>query len=593
MIVVVIGFCSLEQSVQAQVCSGTPNSGLWSDSHSFPRLAAINAAYSTEDQTLGNYNALAAFDVVLSGSYLADWTGSSRLPTVNYAQYLHQKNPRIKLVPYFHAYALKDPSLLGAEETFPDMYAVSRAVQTANGAGGNGWWLVDDQNQPVSPWANFSQSWLRNQFLINWSFQDPTNRSMSFPTWMTQYVNSHILNKTYGANVPYWDGFWMEADTNTPHQLAGTAWDLDENHQLDNFEQTPRKGKVWMVNEQTAGWNYLYAQLRSDALPRKIATGGELWSPGVNGVESTPISWSAVNFASLIFLESPYFDPSCGGDENRYWSGSSCITEPPGGTARLWDFHMAQTVKFVSRNQENLMLFKPSDIEYIQSDNYLARFFAGSTAQAKYSRFLLGSAFLVNAYAQPAPGDGLPAKWCDECGVDANGAATQQPVVANKSWMGCPLGEAKPVGGTNTFAQMVAQNRWKLSDFVWQREFANALLLVNPTATTKTVQLPSSGWRKIRGVADPSYNDGSATGQSVTIPAMDALFLVRDTAPTGIPDPSCTVDPDINNDQSVNILDLTFVVSHFGTTGSSPYDVTCDQVVDIRDFTKIISSMSF
>ena len=80
-------------------------------------------------------------------------------------------------------------------------------------------WLVDDQNQPVSPWANFfSQSWLRNQFLINWSFQDPTNRAMSFPNWMTQYVNSHILNKTYGANVPYWDGFWMEADTN--HRIS-------------------------------------------------------------------------------------------------------------------------------------------------------------------------------------------------------------------------------------------------------------------------------------------------------------------------------------------------------------------------------------
>ena len=59
----------------------------------------------------------------------------------------------------------------------------------------------------------------------------------------------------------------------------------------------------------------------------------------------------------------------------------AALPEPPGGTARLWDFHMAQTVAFTSKYQENLMLFKPSDIEYIQSDNYLARFCWG-TAQA-------------------------------------------------------------------------------------------------------------------------------------------------------------------------------------------------------------------
>ena len=60
---------------------------------------------------------------------------------------------------------------------------------------------------------------------------------------------------------------------------------------------------------------------------------------------------------------------------------------------------------------------------------------------------------------------------------------------------------------------------------VWKREYANALVLVNPADSPKTITIPP-GWRRFRGHQDPVVNSGQVAA-SITLPAQDGLVLVR------------------------------------------------------------------
>lgn len=571
-------------STLAQVCPNTGfSSGLWNNQHPYPRLAAVNAAYTSSDQTLSNYNELAAYDIVLSGSYLADWTGTSKLPVANYTEYLKTRNPSIKLIAFMHAYGFYDAGMLGGSATFPDMHAISAAASSANGAGGNGWWLVDAGGQRVSPWANSAYSFLRNQGLINWSFQDPTNPTETFPVWMNRYVTQSVLGKTYGTNLPYWDGFGMETDTNTPHHLVGFQWDLDENGAADNYERQPRKGKVWMDQEQTKGWNYVYSQSRAAFPTRQLANGGELWSPGLTGIDSTPDSWQNANLAMVIFLESPYYDASCGGDEAKYWSGSSCLTTPPnGGWRRMWDLHLLQAHKFMKSGSDKVFIFKPAEIEWLQQHDNFNQYFQASNAQAKYSRFLLGTAFLADAYVQPASKDALPAPWCDECGVSENNRSSLRPIPSQSNWMGCAISVAKTIPTGETIDALIAQNKqWQMSDYVWSREFAHALVLVNPTTSSQTVPVPGGEWQRIQGVYDTQHNTSGPVENTIVIQPMDAVFLRR---MGGSAPPVCNSSADLNDDGLVNLIDFSIFAGQLFQTGTNRSDLNCDGTVDLRDF---------
>ncbi len=68
---------------------------------------------------------------------------------------------------------------------------------------------------------------------------------------------------------------------------------------------------------------------------------------------------------------------------------------------------------------------------------------------------------------------------------------------------------------------------------LYRRDFERGAVLVNPTATPLTLLLDQP-YRRILGTADPVINDGSG-GSQFTVPANDALFLIRATWLTGIP----------------------------------------------------------
>ena len=60
---------------------------------------------------------------------------------------------------------------------------------------------------------------------------------------------------------------------------------------------------------------------------------------------------------------------------------------------------------------------------------------------------------------------------------------------------------------------------------VWKRRYEQALVLVNPTASPKVVDV-GPGWQRFRGQQDPGVNSGAAA-TTLTLPPQDGLILIR------------------------------------------------------------------
>jgi len=131
--------------------------------------------------------------------------------------------------------------------------------------------------------------------------------------------------------------------------------------------------------------------------------------------------------------------------------------------------------------------------------------------QGDYSqmRFGLTSALLGNAFYSFDYGDEDHGQlWrYDEYGV-ALGKPTGSPELATK-----PTTQANAADGYRFVAG------------VWQRDYANGVVFVNPTSTAQTVSFDSE-YEKIHGTQDPSVNDGSIVS-TVTIAPKDGLIMLR------------------------------------------------------------------
>ena len=85
---------------------------------------------------------------------------------------------------------------------------------------------------------------------------------------------------------------------------------------------------------------------------------------------------------------------------------------------------------------------------------------------------------------------------------------TQAQISAGQGWLGQPLGAVTTLA-TNLL----------------RRDFTHGTVLVNGTSSPQTVTV-GAGYQRIAGTQDPVTNSG-ATVSTVTIPAQDALLLVR------------------------------------------------------------------
>jgi len=100
--------------------------------------------------------------------------------------------------------------------------------------------------------------------------------------------------------------------------------------------------------------------------------------------------------------------------------------------------------------------------------------------------------------------------WADEYTVDANGVSDGTgTVAANRGWLGRPTAFG-----------------FKHSSGCWVREFQRGIVIVNGSGGT--INHPLTGtWRRLRGVFDPTVNNGATVSGTVSVPTSDARFLLR------------------------------------------------------------------
>jgi hypothetical protein len=141
----------------------------------------------------------------------------------------------------------------------------------------------------------------------------------------------------------------------------------------------------------------------------------------------------------------------------------------------------------------------------------------------KQARFVLATAcmggglsFIGPDRVLPSSGLSFPRWWFDEYSVRwtfGDSTARSDSTKERTGWLGVPTDSAKNVGSG-----------------VYMRPFTRGIVLVNPTGTSRTY---SSGtrYKKITGLKDPGFNDGSI-GYSFSVPLQGALFLLfTDAAP--------------------------------------------------------------
>lgn len=153
-------------------------------------------------------------------------------------------------------------------------------------------------------------------------------------------------------------------------------------------------------------------------------------------------------------------------------------------------------------------------------------------------RYVLSSALMFNAYfscTNAQTGGALQTGaisvpytanwWYDEYSVDLSTGKAVQSLDA-KGYLGLPITDAYNVDDKNILlSTLLTNNDPKAGQLTWRRDFQNGIVLVNPFSVSKTIELNGT-YRKILGVHDPKFNDGS-TITKVTLPPQSGIILLK------------------------------------------------------------------
>lgn len=508
------------------------NGGPFNDVHQFPRLKFAEGDYCVEgDACFGSFtepqlDLIALGDIVEFVLPVAGWADSGFIAS-NPIDYVRTANEDIRIFGLMHSYANTDPWNLGSRDDMPQPWAIFDALQTANSASPpSTWWLLDEDGMRVEPWTTGSNS----------PHGRPNWYNSAWQTWTTTYLAGPDVFTHAGCTGDCWDGLSFETVPPGHAYPGATIQDADTNGIRD--WSTSDHGRAWVEESFTAGVSAVITGT-TDALAEvgggyMMVDGG--WQYGRDGF--TALS-DYVNVANLVqdydFPTLPAYGLTC----SSFWS--SCPNAGQAGSAsgrRQWDFHMQQAASWEDA---------PStlDTAYVIAKGYYTdkrdRAFDGGTwgdyilDYYQDQRFTLASGLLTNGYVQVHHGQ--TPDWCDECGVNAAGARSTDP--ADTGWMGCPIAPATTTTSTDTLRSLInAGTPNTLSDYAWQREFTNALVIVNPTTDDVFVEVPP-GWRRIIGF-DSGHNNGQAVTGGLTVPAMDAYVLKRNGAATPTPTATAT-----------------------------------------------------
>lgn len=147
-------------------------------------------------------------------------------------------------------------------------------------------------------------------------------------------------------------------------------------------------------------------------------------------------------------------------------------------------------------------------------------------------RYVLASSLMLDGYFTCTDSqDGSLAHpytsnwWYDEYSVDLSTGTAVQSLDA-KGYLGMPVTEAYNVNDpAEALTTLLVDNDPKAMRLVWRRDFENGIVLINPSGTSKNIELNGT-YKKILGTHDPQFNDGSTVTQ-ITLPPKSGVILLN------------------------------------------------------------------
>lgn len=483
--------------------------GPWDSEHQFPRIITTDGDYVVSDSNESNLDAVARYDGVL---WTLDWptyANYSVTPEVTTPfAYVRALNDTTKFIGVNHVYSVQ-PSYCHIAETFPHRCDIVTVQDTADGytASGDGWYAKDSGGGIISKGGDP---------VMNWSSLDPDHPTEDWANWFGDYIVSDVwTDQCDGERC--WDAFYIEY-MGIPHAGSGFAQiDADENGVRDLDESS----RCQIDQNQMDGYRTFFDILATGGIT--VAGGEDIIVPGLSGdaSDSYLLGYATAGFNG-DFPRVSYADCS----DNSY-------SYPPNDSR--WDFNMRQAIQW--EDGGNLVInLMGEDLYGAGGDEYYNDYV---TTENQQRRLVVGSTLLINGYSVPHQ-DQLPNSYpCDECLVNASGQSTT--AIADGGWLGCPLYDAVNSAG-KTLRTVIAESG-DLSATYWTREFANGLVIVNPTEASVNVPL-GAGWKKISANGgyggDTTHNSGAAVSSPLAVGAYDAYVLFRDTAATATPGPTAT-----------------------------------------------------
>ncbi len=171
-------------------------------------------------------------------------------------------------------------------------------------------------------------------------------------------------------------------------------------------------------------------------------------------------------------------------------------------------------------------------MEQASSEPRMPLFLAQGTENGfDHLRYTLANALMFDGYFTMTQGtswfieDPYTASWWyDEYAVDIKtGKATQS--LDAKGYLGLPLSDGYNADNKEEMLKTLLLNNDPRAEYkVWRRDFQNGIVLVNPSGNKKTIDLHGT-YRKILGVKDPKFNDGSTVTEVTLLPQSGIILL--------------------------------------------------------------------
>ena len=146
----------------------------------------------------------------------------------------------------------------------------------------------------------------------------------------------------------------------------------------------------------------------------------------------------------------------------------------------------------------------------------------------RFMRFALGSTLLFDGYfaytnrTDPTTAY-QTARWYDEYSVDLTTGSARKGIQF-KGYLGWPVTEAFNARQPSERLLATLESGEAAATKVWRRDFQNGIVVVNPSRDAQRLELENT-YRKIRGVRDREFNNGSPVKTLVLAPRTAAILL--------------------------------------------------------------------